>query len=111
MPEVSQHDGRGIVAPPPDRQRMTESDKCFELERLEESRKRFASLALWAGSLSLLLLVVPNPIARYAGVAAMVLALHALARILLQPACHAGTRRALLGLAMGLVATLVSGRS
>jgi len=109
MPEVDQRCGQGINEQGhADQQRVTESEKFFEVERQEESRKRFATYALWAGLLSLLLLLVPNPFAPYAGGAAILLGVHALARILLQPTRHGGALRAVFGIVVGLVAVLVS---
>lgn len=84
----------------------TESTKYFEAERLEERRKRFATFAIWAGLLSLLLLLIPNPIAWLFGPVAVLLGLHALLRIHLQPTRYAGTFRALFGLGAGLAATV-----
>ena len=112
MPEDNQHNEHGAADPNyPDQQRTTESEKFFEAERLEESRKRFATYSLWVGLLSLLLLLIPNPFAPFASVAAILLGVHALVRIFLQPRRHAGTFRAVVGIVMGLVATLVSVRS
>ena len=110
MPEANQHYEPGVLdAESRDPQRMTESEKFFEAERQEEARKRFATYSLWAGLLSLLLLI-PNPFAPYAGVAAILLGLHALVRALLQPTQYAGVFRAVIGSVAGLVATLVSTR-
>ncbi len=92
------------------RQQKTESEKYFEVERREESRKRFATYSLWAGLLSLLLILIPNPVSWLFGPVAILLGIHALVRIYLQPARHTGMVRALLGIVMGLVATLVSVR-
>ena len=109
MPEANQHYEPGVLdAESHDPQRMTESEKFFEVERQEEARKRFATYALWAGLLSLLLLLIPNPVPWLFGPVAILLGMHALLRILVQPARHAGTVRALAGLAMGLVAVLIS---
>lgn len=108
MPETNQHYGQGVVdAEPHDPQRMTESEKFFEAERQEEARKRFATYSLWAGLLSLLLLLIPNPAPWLLGPVAILLGIHALLRILVQPAHHAGTFRAVVGIITGLIATLV----
>jgi len=95
----------------PPRPAVTESEKFFEAERLEESRKRFATYSLWAGLLSLLLLLIPNPFPWLFGPVTILLGIHALARIFLQPTRHAGTFRAVVGIIMGLAATLVAVRS
>jgi hypothetical protein len=109
MPEVDQHCEQAAARPDPAGQpRLTESVKFFEAERREEARKRFATYSLWVGLLSLLLLLIPNPFAPFAGATAILLGVHAMARILWQPARHAGTLRAVLGIAMGSVAVLVS---
>jgi hypothetical protein len=111
VPEVNQHFEHGALDPDNSKQRrMTESEKYFEAERLEEARKRFATYSLWMGLLSLLLLLIPNPFAPYAGVAAVLLGAHALVRAFLQPTRYGGTLRAVLGIVAGLVATLVSVR-
>jgi hypothetical protein len=109
MPEANQHYEHGAAGPSYEEpQRRTESDKCFEAERLEEARKRFGTYSLWMGLLSLLLLLIPNPFAPYAGVAAVLLGAHALVRAFLQPTRYGGALRAVIGIVAGLVATLVS---
>ncbi|MFQ5805374.1 MAG: hypothetical protein ACE5I3_02860 [Phycisphaerae bacterium] len=106
MPDSTSEHGRGAADPQQaDPRGLTESAKYFEAERLEESRKRFASYSLWAGLLSLLLLLVPNPAPWLFGPVAIVLGIYALLRIYLQPAHYAGTFRALVGIGAGLVAT------
>ena len=92
------------------RRQKTESEKYFEVERREESRKRFATYSFWAGLLSLLLILIPNPVSWLFGPVAILLGIHALVRIFLQPARHTGVARALIGTAIGIIATLVSSR-
>jgi uncharacterized membrane protein AbrB (regulator of aidB expression) len=84
------------------------SAEYFEAERREEHRKRFATYSFAAGLFGLLLLLVPNPAPWLLGPAAILLGLHALIRIALQPARYAGLRRALIGIALGIIATLAS---
>ena len=107
MPDLGTDPQGGVVEPGEHhRARLTESDKFFDVERREEFRKRFATYALWAGLVSILLLLVPNPVPWLAGPVAIVLGIHALLRIRLQPEQHAGTARALVGMVIGLLATL-----
>ncbi len=85
-----------------------ESAKYFETERREEHRKRFATYSFAAGLFGLLLLLIPNPAPWLLGPAAILLGIHALIRVLLQPARHAGVRRAVIGIVLGVIATLAS---
>lgn len=85
---------------------LMSSTVYFERERREESRRRLATLSLWAGLLALLLLLVPNPVPWLAGPLAILLGIVALIRIRLDPQRHAGTGRALAGIIIGLVAIL-----
>ena len=109
MPDVtSDHGSRDAYTRPAARLESPESAKYFEAERLEESRKRFASYSLWAGLFSLLLLLIPNPAPWLFGPVATLLGVHALVRILLQPTRHAGVLRASIGIALGIIAMVVS---
>lgn len=107
MPDSIPNSEPGTTDPPqPIQPAGTGSAKYFEAERSEESRKRFASYSLWAGMISLLLLLIPNPIPWLLGPVAIALGIHALIRIHLQPKRHAGTARALVGISIGLLSTL-----
>jgi len=86
----------------------TESARYFELERLEERRKRLASCALLSGLLSVLLLLVPNPVPWLFGPLALLLGSWALLRSVLQPQRCAGRLRATIGLVLGAVSTLIA---
>ena len=90
----------------PSQPKVTESTKYFEAEKSEESRKRFATYSLWAGLISLLLLLIPNPMPWLLGPVAIALGIHALIRIHFQPERHAGVLRALVGILIGLLSTL-----
>jgi uncharacterized membrane protein AbrB (regulator of aidB expression) len=109
MADSAPHHGPGGASPKPaDRLGSAESAKYFEVERREEHRKRFATHSFAAGLFGLLLLLIPNPAPWLLGPIAILLGIHALIRILLQPARHGGTLRAVIGIVLGAIATLAS---
>jgi len=109
MPDfTSGHEAGPAKFKPADRLGSAESAKYFEVERREEHRKRFATYSFAAGLFGLLLLLIPNPAPWLLGPLAILLGIHALIRILLQPARYAGTRRAVIGIVLGIIATLAS---
>jgi uncharacterized membrane protein AbrB (regulator of aidB expression) len=91
-----------------DQSTLTESEKYFQVERVDETRKQFATYSIYAGLTSILLLMIPNPVPWLFGPLAILLGVHALVRILLQPTRHGGTVRAIVGIIIGIISTLVA---
>jgi hypothetical protein len=108
MPDLTlDPESRGTAQPSRSGLESTASAKYFAIERRQEARKRFASYTLWAGLLSLLMLMIPNPVPWLFGPLAIALGVHALLRVAFQPARYAGVTRALIGMGFGLLATIV----
>jgi uncharacterized membrane protein AbrB (regulator of aidB expression) len=105
---TSGHEGSAADSERADRLESADSAKYFEVERREEHRKRFATYSFAAGLFGLLLLLVPNPAPWLLGPLAILLGIHALIRVALQPKHYGGLRRAVIGMVLGAIATLAS---
>jgi len=75
-------------------------------QELLESGSGAATYTLLLGLASVLLFIVPSPLPLLVGAVAVVFGLYALVRIMLQPSRHSGTPRALVGICLGLFATI-----